>query len=1045
MPKGNEGDIPLEQDEGLGEKDPENPDLSAHPVPTELHHIINSISDKGMGDPYAPMMSAGDVLKADWFQSFKSDQKSPDGLTHWLESHLGPTEPTWVPNPAGGPMGGSFVGGSDAKTYYSGIAIGTFFNEDDGQSFFKHLATNLGGPWAGKDSNTFSPTRMVELEAVLEDVVALANRSADDAGDWVTSAGDALKGATGDIFVEHLRNLHARFDHLATQVAPYPGALQEARHTILSGGIILNAAATHWLKTPRGIPLKAIDDWFERNRTIATIEPGDKTTWIGFLGKANNPDTWKFIQELIKKEWTDNLNDNFAAIASETMQVVDSHYRDVGGELTAITDAEGLMPLDWSGGSGGGGGFGPDDDDESEDNDKSDTQKEYEELLEDYYKNEIENLNDLMNDDDGDGEGSDNDDDGGPSDSQKEYEEALDKYYQDLLKDLESGPESSEDDLTEDGGGGNNDGPDMEDEYNNALDDYYQNSINDLNSGPEGGGGDLDEDGGGNGGDGPASEDRFNRTLDDYYNRQSDDLESEMNSGPPPPVGGGGSLGGGGGGNNNRRSSEERYNRQLDEYYDQAARDLDRDLDSGPNGGGGSLGGDGGGEPPTAEEYERRLNEYYEEQSGGLDRLMAESPDPDGDGRNDDGQALTPAEQEYQQALDEYSKNQREDLEQLRSGPEGGGGDLGGGGDAAEYEQHVQEYADQEKANLDRLRDDVNGITDENGNPAPELEEYRQQLNDYYDQRSQELDDLVSGPDSGGGDLGGSGGDGSSADEYQDRLNEYYDQQAADLEERMNSGPEGGGGDLGGSGGDGSSADDYQDRLNEYYDRQTADLEERMNAGPDGGGLGDSLGRDNGGDQEGSPPPSYSIGNGWDSPGSSEDPNAAGDQPDANGITGGGGDLRSNPPADEPDTFTGGVDNGNGNGQGGGNFSGLGGGMGGMGGGMPPMMPPMGGMGGGMGGGAGQGENARTRAAWMSEDERVWGTSAGERISVLGRPGADGNTKGSPDEYVPGGDRAGARTSTGGPGEAHTGKRKPGLGNRRGRLQGSGDQREDQR
>ncbi|MFC4565730.1 hypothetical protein ACFO4E_28050, partial [Nocardiopsis mangrovi] len=134
---------------------------------------------------------------------------------------------------------------------------------------------------------------------------------------------------------------------------------------------------------------------------------------------------------------------------------------------------------------------------------------------------------------------------------------------------------------------------------------------------------------------------------------------------------------------------------------------------------------------------------------------------------------------------------------------------------------------------------------------------------------------------------------------------------------------------------------------------------------------------------------------------------------------------------------------GNGNGQGGGNFGGLGGGgMGGMGGGMPPMMPPMGGMG-GAGGGGGQGGDARTRSTWLSEDERVWGTSAGETISVLGRPSPGDVRNGHLDEFVAGASGAGARTSTGGPGDGHTGKRKPGVGNRRGRLQGSGDQREE--
>ncbi|MFC3996738.1 hypothetical protein ACFOVU_12485, partial [Nocardiopsis sediminis] len=581
MPKKAEGDIELGHD-GLENK-PADRDLEGAPLPTELHDIINIFADREMESSVPPMISIDAMMKADWFESFKSDQKSPGGLTHWLESHLAPTEATWVPHPSGG---GSFVGGSDEKTYYSGITYANSNVETGavGKAFFDHMINILNGPWRGDDSKTFSPRRMAGLAETLDDLVAMVNGAGDRVGEWRATADDALEGATADVFREHLRNIQTRFYTLSDQVGPYPEAIRNVRDTVVwTAAPALTGLNNEWAGNGLADPSDVVTHWFEQNKDIARLEHGDETTQIGDVGKANDVNTWKEIQERVKQIWRDGLND-FVAGANETMRTVSDSYISNRHKFEEIVEPI-PRPLDWSGVGGGGGGFGPDDDDESEDNDKSDTQKEYEELLEDYYENEIENLKDLMNDDDGDGEGDENDDDGGPSDSQKEYEEALDKYYQDLLKDLESGPESSEDDLTEDGGGGNNDGPDMEDEYNNALDDYYQNAINDLNSGPEGGGGDLDEDGGGNGGDGPASEDRFNRTLDDYYNRQSDDLESEMNSGPPPPVGGGGSLGGGGGGNNgNRRSSEDRYNRQLDEYYDQAARDLDRELDSGPNG-----------------------------------------------------------------------------------------------------------------------------------------------------------------------------------------------------------------------------------------------------------------------------------------------------------------------------------------------------------------------------------------------------------------------------------------------------------------------------
>ncbi|WP_283091642.1 hypothetical protein [Nocardiopsis sp. MG754419] len=228
----------------------------------------------------------------------------------------------------------------------------------------------------------------------------------------------------------------------------------------------------------------------------------------------------------------------------------------------------------------------------------------------------------------------------------------------------------------------------------------------------------------------------------------------------------------------------------------------------------------------------------------------------------------------------------------------------------------------------------------------------------------------------------------------------------------MNAGPGSGGGSLGGGG------------------------------GSPGSGLSDALGRDL---DVGAPREnSYSIGDGWGSPGAEDQlltPMTPHVEPDHNGLLAGGGSLSSDPGSGGDDAFNGAV-GGNGGGNGGANFGGVGGGMGGMGGmggGMPPMMPPM-----MPPGGAGGGQNeSRTRSTWLSEDERVWGTSEGDRFSVLGRPAPGDNTKGSPHEYVPGADGAGSRTSTGGPGEGHPGKRKPGIGNRRGRLQGQGDQRED--
>ncbi|MGI5118747.1 hypothetical protein ACQEU5_04270 [Marinactinospora thermotolerans] len=103
-------------------------------------------------------------------------------------------------------------------------------------------------------------------------------------------------------------------------------------------------------------------------------------------------------------------------------------------------------------------------------------------------------------------------------------------------------------------------------------------------------------------------------------------------------------------------------------------------------------------------------------------------------------------------------------------------------------------------------------------------------------------------------------------------------------------------------------------------------------------------------------------------------------------------------------------------------------------GGMPPMMPPN------MGG---QNQQDRSRSTWLSEDERVWGTAGKDRKSVLGRPVPGEEKKGAAREYIDartGG--AGTRTSSDADGGVRAGKRKPGIGNRRGRVQGSGGERE---
>ncbi|WP_420087653.1 hypothetical protein [Nocardiopsis composta] len=110
---------------------------------------------------------------------------------------------------------------------------------------------------------------------------------------------------------------------------------------------------------------------------------------------------------------------------------------------------------------------------------------------------------------------------------------------------------------------------------------------------------------------------------------------------------------------------------------------------------------------------------------------------------------------------------------------------------------------------------------------------------------------------------------------------------------------------------------------------------------------------------------------------------------------------------------------------------------------MPPMMPPMGGMGAGA---PGAGNQERNRSTWLTEDEKVWGTSASGGPAVLGRPGAGPGKGASGVGHVPAGaDGPGTRTATGDAAEPRGGKRKPGVGYRRGRVQGQDGQREGER
>ncbi|WP_026120074.1 hypothetical protein [Nocardiopsis potens] len=111
---------------------------------------------------------------------------------------------------------------------------------------------------------------------------------------------------------------------------------------------------------------------------------------------------------------------------------------------------------------------------------------------------------------------------------------------------------------------------------------------------------------------------------------------------------------------------------------------------------------------------------------------------------------------------------------------------------------------------------------------------------------------------------------------------------------------------------------------------------------------------------------------------------------------------------------------------------------------MPPMMPPMGGM--GAGAGAGAGNQERNRSTWLTEDEKVWGTSASGGPAVLGRPGAGPGKGASGVGHVPAGaDGSGTRTASGDAAQPLGGKRKPGVGHRRGRVQGPDGQREGER
>ncbi|WP_026124453.1 hypothetical protein [Nocardiopsis baichengensis] len=108
---------------------------------------------------------------------------------------------------------------------------------------------------------------------------------------------------------------------------------------------------------------------------------------------------------------------------------------------------------------------------------------------------------------------------------------------------------------------------------------------------------------------------------------------------------------------------------------------------------------------------------------------------------------------------------------------------------------------------------------------------------------------------------------------------------------------------------------------------------------------------------------------------------------------------------------------------------------------MPPMMPPMGG-----GAGAGGPQQERTRSTWLTEDENVWGTADRGGPAVLGRPGVGPGKGATGLGHVPAGaDGARPRTASADPAESVGGKRKPGIGQRGGRVQGPDGQREGER
>ncbi|MFL1381477.1 MULTISPECIES: hypothetical protein [unclassified Nocardiopsis] len=110
-------------------------------------------------------------------------------------------------------------------------------------------------------------------------------------------------------------------------------------------------------------------------------------------------------------------------------------------------------------------------------------------------------------------------------------------------------------------------------------------------------------------------------------------------------------------------------------------------------------------------------------------------------------------------------------------------------------------------------------------------------------------------------------------------------------------------------------------------------------------------------------------------------------------------------------------------------------------GGMPMMPPPM--MGGGMGG-QGEGKEQR-RATWLSEDERVWGTDVKGGKSAIGRPAPGENRKAVAHHDLTDTGTAGGRTGTSSADDPRLQrkKRKPGVGIRRSRVEGSSGDGQD--